>query len=352
MNLRDAHFVRLNSELMPINPLEASLYERYQIQVLAVEAAEPEEIIPHVSECDALAVVSASLPVPVIDSLSKCSLISRLGNGTDKIDVDAATRKGIIVSNVPTFCNAEMADNVMAFLLALNRQIPRMNRYMLAGDYMKARVEGLGLSRISGQTLGLIGFGASAKAVVERAKPFGLKILATRKNMSTPQDEAVSLGVEIVDLESLLQRSDYISLHLPLDATSYQLLDRNALAQMKPGACLINTSRGAIIDEEALADLLEKGHLGGAGLDTFEVIDIFSGKETPPDHPLTRLDNVILTPHVSGLSVEASQEVTTTGIENLVSVLNEKMPNPNNIVNTGVVPRFPLGEHDPEIFIT
>jgi D-3-phosphoglycerate dehydrogenase len=352
MNLKDAHFVRLNSELMPIKPLEASLYERYEIQVRAVEAAQPQEIIPHVCECEALAVVSAALPEPVIESLSNCRLISRLGNGTDKIDVAAATRRGIIVSNVPTFCNSEMADNVMAFLLALNRRIPRMNRHMLAGHYMKARVEGLALTRLSEMTLGLIGFGASAKAVVERAKPFGLKVLATRKNMSASRKEADALGVEIVDLDNLLARSAYVSLHLPLDSDSRHLLDRRTLEKMKPGACLINTSRGAIVDEDALAELLAQGHLGGAGLDTFEVIDIFGEKESPPDHPLTRLDNVILTPHVSGLSVQASREVSATGIQNLVSVLSGNMPHPHNIVNTGVVPRFPLREHDPDLFNT
>ena len=352
MNLSDAHFVRLNSELMPIDPLEASLYEQYKIQVRAVEVSEPENIIPHVGACDALAVVSCSLPASVIESLSKCRLISRLGNGTDKIDVVAATRMGIIVSNVPSFCNAEMADNVIAFLLALNRRIPEMTRHMRAGEYRKARAKGIALSRLSGQVLGLIGFGASAKAVAERARPFGLNLLATRKNMAAPRDEAAALGVEIVDVDTLLERSDYVSLHLPLDADSYHLLDRQALERMKPGACLINTSRGAIVDEDALADLLERGHLGGAGLDTFEVIEIFGEKESPPDHPLTRQENVVLTPHVAGLSVQASAEVTTTGIRNLVSVLKGKMPHAHNIVNTGVTPRFPLAEHDPDLFVS
>ncbi len=345
----DVHFVRLNAELMPINPVEARFYRHFGITPIEVEAFTPDELIPHVAHCEALAIVSATLSGEVINRLSKCRLISRLGNGTDKIDVVAATRKGILVSNVPYFCVNEMADHVMAILLSLSRQIFRMSQHMYRGAFQKAREEGLKLSRLSGQTLGLVGFGASAKAVAQRAKPFGLNLLATRRNMDAPTDEANALGVRMVDLDTLLKESDFVSLHLPLSPQTRHMLDRAALEQMKPGACLINTSRGALVDEDALVDILKNGPLAGAGLDTFDVIDIFGETESPPDHPLAYLDNVILTPHVSGLSVQASQEVTVTGIRNLVSVLSGHMPHPDNIVNKSVVPRFPLAAHDPDI---
>ena len=119
---------------------------------------------------------------------------------------------------------------------------------------------------------------------------------------------------------------------------------------MKPGAFFINTCRGAITDERALADLLRIGHLGGAAIDTFDDIEIFGEQEAPPDHALARLDNVILTPHISGLSVQAGQDVAITGVENLVSVLSGRWPHPDNIVNTGVRPRLPLKEHEPALF--
>lgn len=346
----DIRFVRLNAEVIPVNPTEAALYRHYGIAPILVDAYEPEHIIARVADCDALAVVSASLPEPVIKSLTRCTIISRLGNGTDKIDVETATLEGIVVSNVPTFCNDEMADHVMASLLALARRIPAMSRHFYAGRFQKARDEGLRLHRVSGLTLGLIGFGASAKAVVRRARPFGLNILATRKNMRAPRDEADALGVRMVDVDTLLSESDFVSLHLPLTRETCRLLDAPTLRKMKPGSFLINTCRGAITDESALADLLRCGHLGGAAIDTFDDIEIFGETEAPPDHALARLDNVILTPHISGLSVQASQDVSITGVENLVSVLSGRWPHPDNVVNTGVRPRLPLKEHEPALF--
>lgn len=164
--------------------------------------------------------------------------------------------------------------------------------------------------------------------------------------MSAQSDDAEALGVRMVDLDTLLRGSDFVSLHLPLNAQTHHMLDRSALESMKPGAYLINTSRGALVDEDALVDVLKAGPVAGAALDTFDVIDIFAESERPPVHPLVQLDNVILTPHVSGLSIQALQEVTITGIQNLVSVLNGHLPHPDNIVNAGVVPRFPLADHE------
>lgn len=349
VSFSDARIVRLNASLMPITPVEAKLYEQLGITPVEVEAFTPDEIIPHVAECDALAVVSASLPVEVIDSLSRCRLISRLGNGTDKIDVEAATRKGIVVSNVPFFCVTEMADHVMAVMLLLSKQIPRMSQHMRSGNFQQAREEGIRLPRLIGQTLGLIGFGASAKAVARRAKPFGLELVATRQNQSASSEEADTLGVRMVDLGTLLAESDFVSLHLPLNTQTHHMLDRAALERMKPGAILINTSRGAIVDEDALADVLRDGALAGAGLDTFDVIDIFGESQIPPEHPLLDLDNVILTPHVSGLSIQALEDIAIGGAQNLVSALSGHMPHPENVVNPDVVPRFELHPYDAKV---
>ena len=345
----DARIVRLNANLMPVTPAEARLYKQFGLTPVEVEAFTPDEIIPFVAECDALAVVSASLPVEVIDSLSKCRLISRLGNRTDKIDLEAATRKGIVVSNVPYFCVTEMADHVMAVLLLLSKQIPRMSQHMRNGKFQQAREEGISLSRLSGQKLGLIGFGASAKAVARRAKPFGLELVATRQKQTASSEEADALGVRMVDLETLLAESDFVSLHLPLNTQTHHMLDRSALESMKPGAILINTSRGALVNEDALADILRDGPIAGAGLDTFDVIDIFGKSQKPPEHPLLALDNVILTPHVSGLSIQALEDIAVGSIQNMVSVLNGHMPHPENVVNRDVVPRFQLDPYDAKV---
>ena len=341
--------VRLNAELFPMSGTERRLLDRLGIRPVEVEAAEPEQILPHVRDADAVCVVSAKLPAAVVDGLERCALISRIGNGTDRIDVARATERGIVVSNVPDFSTEEMADHVMAMILSLGRLIPRMARHMLAGAYRKARVESLALRRLSSLTLGLVGWGASAIAVTRRALPCGLTVIATRRDMDRPSPEADELGVEMVGLDELLQRSDFVSLHLPLTGQTHRLLDRERLERMKPGAYLINASRGDIVDEDALDELLRAGRLGGAGLDTFGIIEIFGETEEVPTHPLITAPNVIATPHVSALSVDSTRAVATGSVENLACVLRGHMPRPDQVVNPEVVPRVPLKPHDPTL---
>ena len=343
-HLQDYRTVRLNATLSPMDPYERALFQNFQLSPLEVEANTPAAIIPHVADCDALFVVSTALPLAVIERLTRCRVISRLGTGTDKIDVAEATRKGILVTNVPAFCVEEQADHTMALLLALLRKLPQMAQAMSEGAWARARRQASANQRLAGRVLGLIGFGNSARAVAARARGFGLRVIATRRNMDAPRAAADELGVEMVGLERLLAQSDYLSLHLPLVADTYHLLDETMLRRMKPGAYLINTSRGAIVDEMALVRLLRDGRLAGAGIDTFEGIDVFVEEERPPDHPLLSLDNVILTPHVGAISVQAMQDVSNGGIENAVAVLNGRWPPRENLVNPDVVPRIPLAE--------
>lgn len=349
-HLKSFKVVRLNAEIMPVRSFEERLHQHYGLAPLRVEANTSEEQLPHLQDCDALFIISAPLKPEVVERLEKCRLISRLGNGTDKIAVDLAAQKGILVSNAPFFCVAEMADHIMAMLLGLARKLPQMHRYLKAGAFGRARDESLALPRLSGLVLGIVGFGATGPEVAKRAAAFGLRVLATRRNMNAGRQQAEQLGVEMVDLDTLLRQSDFVSLQLPLTPETYHLIDAEALAKMKPGAVLINTSRGALVDEDALVEALKSGHLAGAGIDTFEGIEIFVDNPPPPLHPLVELDNVLLTPHVSGLSVQASQDCTRTGVQNLVSVLSGHLPSPENIVNRGVLPRFPLKPHDPALF--
>ena len=340
--------VRLNAVTNPAQPAEGHCLRHYGLACEQVEANDPDDILAHAADCDILFVVATALPGEVINRLEHCRLISRLGNGTDKIDIDAASKRGIVVSNSPYFCVAEMADHILAMLLALARKLPTMQDHMRAGTYAAARDEGVQLQRLSGQTLGIVGFGATGPAVARRAASFGFNVLATRKNMAAPVDP--ELAVEMVDLDTLLARSDYVSLQLPLTPATYHLIDEAALAKMKPGACLINTSRGALVDEYALAHALTTGHLAGAGIDTFEEIDIFAEDPKPPQGPLLDVDNIILTPHVAGLSVQASADAARTGIENAVAVLNNMLPPPENIVNKDVIPHSPLAPYDARQF--
>jgi D-3-phosphoglycerate dehydrogenase / 2-oxoglutarate reductase len=347
-HLAEARVVRLNATLHA-NDYEFEVYKEYGLNPVFCEPYYPDEIIPYVEDCDALFAVSVNLPTQVIESLKRCQVISRLGTGTDKIDVATATKMGIIVTNVPTFCVEEQADHTIMLLLALERKLPRMMNSMRTGTWNEAkRASSNSTYRLSARTLGLVGFGNSARATARRANGFGMRVLATRRNKSATNAEAEALGVEMVDLDTLLRASDYVSLHLPLDSATRHLIDAAALHKMKPTAALINTSRGAIVDELALVQALQDGTIAGAGIDTFELIDIF-GEEKILDHPFMALDNVIMTPHVAAMSVQAKEDVGRGGVENVVSILSGHWPNPENIVNRGVIPRVPLAAYDPTL---
>ncbi len=348
-HLKNFRLLRLNAVTNSVLPIEEEWYSRYGLNPVRVEANTPEGILAHAADCDVLFVVAASLPRAVVEGFDNCRLISRLGNGTDKIAVDVATERGIIVSNSPYFCVPEMSDHIMAMILALARQLPS---HMAAGAYRDGRNEAVHMQRLSSQVLGIVGFGATGPEVARRAKGFGFEVLATRKNMNASRQEADELGVEMVDLDTLLRRSDYVSLQLPLTPETYHMIDAEALAKMKTGAGLINASRGALVDEYALADALRQGKLAGAGVDTFEAIDVFADPPPPPEHPLLGLDNAILTPHVSAYSVQAAEDVARDGIRNAVCTLSGHLPPPQHIVNTGVVPRFDLAPYDDALFST
>jgi D-3-phosphoglycerate dehydrogenase len=175
-----------------------------------------------------------------------------------------------------------------------------------------------------------------------------MRVLATRNNKQAPTDQADALGVVMTDLDTVLRETDYVSLHLPLNAATYHLIDRAALQKMKPTAYLINTSRGALVDEPALIDALQQGRLAGAGLDTFELIDVFAEQMPPRLHPLTGMENVILTPHVAAGSVQAGEDLRTMAIQNMLDILQGRWPLAENIVNPTVIPRFPLAPRDGE----
>ena len=330
--------VRLNSGTYPMEPDERQVLAQAGIEVIGIEGQRDADVLDAARDCDALLVVSSYLPASVITQLTRCRTIARLGAGTDKIDVDVATQCGIVVSNVPDFCLGEQADHTMALLLSFARRLPFMQQAMRQGDWTARQHPGV--HRIAGQTLGLIGFGASAQAVARRAAGFGLKLLAWTRSPANYSDTAATLGVTMVSLDKLLDRSDFASIHLPLTAQTRHLLDAPQLARMRPGAVLINTSRGAIVEEAALVACLQRRAIAGAALDVFETIDVFAPPGAPPQHPLLDLDNVIATPHCAGSSVESTHESKLRGAQHAIAVLNGHWP--AHVVNPAVVPRFAL----------
>lgn len=330
--------VRLNATTYPLDPTEGEELARCGADLVAVEAQRLEEIIDAAADCDALLVVSAYVPGAVIARLTRCRVIARLGAGTDRVDIETATRHGIVVSNVPDFCINEQAEHTLALLLAFGRRLPYMTSAMHRGDWSARHHPGV--HRIAGQTLGLVGFGASAQAVASRARALGLRLLAWVRNPPKYQGVAEAAGVELVELDHLLRESDFVSLHLPLTTETRHLLDADRLGLLRPTAVLINTARGALIDETALIEALRHKRIAGAALDVFEGIDVFSLDGGRPSHPLLELDNVILTPHCAGSSVESTRESKVRGVRNAADVLQGRWP--RHVVNPDVQPRWPL----------
>ena len=335
--------VRLNVDLFPPSEFERAAWDRYRLKPLCIEASGP-NILIQAADCDALFVVSETLPAEVIGGLERCRVISRIGAGTDKIDEQAATAKGIVVTNVPDFCAEEQADHTMALLLSAARRLTDMRSLMLEGQWDAARAACRPLHRLPGQVLGLVGFGLSAQGVARRAAGFGMRMLAVRRNQAADPLVAKSLGVEMTDLATVLCESDYVSLHLPLNDHTRGMIDAAALAQMKPGAVLITTARGALVDERALAEAVQRGHLGGAGLDTFHEIQVHVPSSDPPKHPLLDSNRIVFTPHVAAFSIESSRDVGFGAVDNLALVLAGHWPPPERVVNRSVIPCVALAE--------
>ena len=334
--------VRLTAPIFHTTAFELDCFAAHGLPLSVVDAEDPDALIPLLKDADIVTLIGTELPTRVVDALTRCRMIARMGTGTDKIDVARATELGIVVSNTPYFCVEEQADHAMAMLLSLARKLTVAQNAMAQGDLARARRAVSTNQRLSRTTLGLVGFGRSAVHLARRARGFGMRVLATRKNMDAPTDEADALDVTMTDLETVLRESDFVSLHLPLTSASYHLFDGEALAKMKPSALLINTSRGALVDEAALQAAIENGRLAGAGIDTYEHIPIFSEAIAPHLHPLSGLENVLLTPHVAAGSVQAGEEIRSTAIENIVDVLCGYWPPRENIVNPEVTPRVAL----------
>jgi D-3-phosphoglycerate dehydrogenase len=266
---------------------------------------------------------------PVIEQLERCRCIVRLGIGYDSVDVTAATERGILVCNAPTYCVDDVADHALALLLASARHLARQDRWIRAGRW--DRTGARPARRLRGCTLGFVGFGRIARAVAERVKGFGMQLLAFDPYVDA--QHITSYGVEKVELDELLLRSDFISIHAPLTDTTHHLLSQREFGLMKDGAILVNTSRGALVDEAALVQALRAGQVWGAGLDVME------REPLPLDSPLREFDNVILTPHVGANSEESVTDLYRAACHIAVDVARGVWP--GSVVNPQVEGRTP-----------
>jgi len=328
--------VRLNAETFPVTGEERAILHCAGVRLAELEGAGDEETAAATREAAAVMVVSAYLRAEVIAQMTRCKLISRLGTGVDKIAVDEATRRGIIVANLPDFCTEEVADHTLALLLAAARQLPLYAAAMRQGRQPRAVPH---LHRLATQTLGVIGFGRIGRAVARRARAFGMRVLACDPVL-TPE-VATEQGVETADLDRLLAEADYVALLCPLTGANREMLGGAQFRRMKPGAVLVNTARGELVNEADLVHALRKGLLRYAALDVFGGINVFAPDGFPTDHPLFSLDNVLLTPHVAAYSAESMVAARVGGAQAVVEVLAGRWP--GHVVNPEVQPWFPLG---------
>ena len=263
------------------------------------------EVIEHGGGADALVVQWAPITREVVQALPRCKLISRYGIGLDMIDVEAATEEGIAVANVSDYCLEEVAGHTTAMLLALSRRLPLLDASVRAGTW-DARAIAQGMAPMSELTLGLIGCGRIARLVARPFQALGVHVLAS--DPVAPAED----GIEIVGLEELLERSDLVSLHCPLTPQTRHLINRRTLGHVKRGAILVNTARGELIDEDALAAALEDGSIAAAAL------DVFAAEPPASDSPLRKCDNVLLSPHAAWYSDRALQRLRSGAVQNVI----------------------------------
>ncbi|MED4604755.1 C-terminal binding protein [Paenibacillus validus] len=291
---------------------EEKVFQAYEeIELVPAQCRTEEDLIRVCQDADALINQYAPITRRVIESLQNCKVITRYGVGVNTVDLDAATEKGICVANVPDYCMDEVSDHALALLLSWARKVTAADHHVKNGvwDFKLTQP----IYRLRERTIGLVGFGRIPQALAEKVKPLHLRVIAY--DPFFPADVAKQKGVELVSLDALCEQSDFISVHAPLTADTKGLLGEKQFALMKKDAVVINTSRGPVIDEQALIAALEKGQIAGAALDVVEEEPIAS------DNPLLRMEQVILTPHVAWYSEESAAELRAKAAMGVADVL-------------------------------
>ena len=306
--------------LEPIADIKLGHGKKYSEQELLTEIRDMDGIIVTMNE---------QVTKKVMEATSKLRIISKYGAGVENIDIDAATELGIIVAYSPLNDTA-VAEHAILLMLASLRKLPSLKKHMEGGGWALDIGPTLLGGELAGKTVGIIGLGRIGSRLAKMLRCFGVSLLAYDPYVS---GEMATMA-ELVDLNTLLRESDIVTLHVKLTPETQHLIGEKALKLMKPSAILVNTSRGAIVDEAALIKALEKGWIAGAGLDVFE--------SEPPnrDNPLFKLDNVIITPHIAGVTKDARRKVVTQTAQSVAFVLEGKVPPNRFIVNREVLKRL------------
>jgi D-3-phosphoglycerate dehydrogenase len=299
--------------------------------LVALQTKRPDEFIAEAADCDALLNTYAGpITAEVMAGMPRCRIIARYGIGVDTIDLDAATRAGIIVTNNPTYCVEEVAEHTMALLLACARKVPLYDRLVRGGRWEVP--PGKPMFRLVGRTLGLIGFGNIARAVAVRAAAFGMRVLYHDPFVQPGQFPAPG---DKRELGEVLREADFLSLHPPLIPATRGMMNDQTFAQMKRTAFLVNCSRGPIVDTPALVRALDAGRIAGCALDTTDP------EPLPDPHPLRGRENVTITPHAAWYSEQAMVGLQAGAPSEVRRVLTGTWP--VNVVNPAVKGRNRAG---------
>jgi D-3-phosphoglycerate dehydrogenase len=275
-----------------------------------------DDVIAAARDADGILVQYVPVTSRVLDSLPRLKAVGRYGVGVDTVDVEAATRRGVAVCNVPDYGTEDVSDHAVALALSLVRGVTEFDRRLRTGQYDFAL--GRPLHRIQTLTFGVVGLGRIGSATARKARGLGFTVVGCDPRLSvgsvTPE------GAEVLTFEEVLSTADVVSLHLPLNGATHHLIDRAALGRMRHGAMLINTARGGLADSHAVADALRSGALRGAALDVFET------EPLSLDDPLIGLPTAVLTPHMSWYSEESYGELKRRAIENVADICMRETP--------------------------
>ena len=308
--------VVLTDQVFPSTDVERKILTNIGAELVVLDDPSVESIRTHARDAVALLNTYAPIDQSTLEHLEKCKVIARYGIGVDNIDLEAARQRDVIVTNVPDYCVDEVADHTLSLLLAVARKIVIGHAHTTGGGWGIDRLRPI--HRLRGQTLGLIGFGNIARAVAARAKAFGLTVQTYDPYVK--DDVIREGGVERAStLESLLDSSDIVSVHVPLLDETRGLIGAEMLERMRPGAVLLNTSRGPIVDVDEVLQALESGRLGGAGIDVFPT-------EPPDRDSFEGIGNGVVTPHAAFYSDEAIVESQTKAAGGIVAVLQGEQP--------------------------
>ena len=303
--------------------------------VVAPDTSE-ETLAGLVVDADIIMFCFAQVTGNVLRAAERCMVASRYGIGVDNIDISTATELGIVVTNVPDYCMDEVTDHAIGMILALNRRFGQHDGEVKAGGWGNVVLD-QPMHRTRGATLGILGFGRIGRSIADKAVGFGMNIIAYDPLIEPGHSIPMCSGnsVEIVSFEEVLQRSNFITVHTPLTPETEGMIGPDELAMMMPGSIIVNCARGGIIEEQALADALNSGHLAGAGLDVVEPAP------PPNDHPLLSAKNIIITPHTAFFSQASTIELERRTAEEALRVLNGNQP--ENLINPDVLGRSRAG---------